>query len=129
MKKLTLLLAFITVSTIFTSCAQKRDKTVESITAKELHQKQNGIVLIDVRTPEEFADGYIKNAKNINFYDDSFMNKINKLDKKQPVYIYCKKGGRSAKAAQKLKAAGFEKVYDLEGGISQWKDDNFELVK
>ncbi len=78
-------------------------------------------LLVDVRTPEEFAEGYIAAATNINFYDDDFADRATKLDKSKPVLVYCKKGGRSAKAYKILKGAGFEKVYDLDGGFTAWK--------
>jgi phage shock protein E len=63
---------------------------------------------------------FINNAKNINFFDDDFLSQMSVLDTDKPVYLYCKSGGRSGKAAIQLKEAGFTKVYDLEGGITAW---------
>lgn len=80
------------------------------------------VQLIDVRTPEEFKSGAIANAKNINILSDDFNSEIEKLDKDKPTCVYCKKGGRSAKAAQRLKEKGFKNVYDLEGGITNWNE-------
>lgn len=77
--------------------------------------------LIDVRTPEEFEEGALPNAKNINFYDDEFKMNIGKLDKKRPVMVYCKSGGRSGKTAKLLSKLGFQEIYDLDGGYNAYK--------
>lgn len=78
--------------------------------------------LVDVRTPEEFAEGHIAGAVNINVNGDSFLEKAEKkLDKTKPVAIYCRSGKRSAKAARMLGRKGFE-VYNLDGGVNAWKD-------
>ena len=91
--------------------------------------ENKSVQLIDVRTPQEFKEGHIKNAGNINFYDSDFLTQMNKLDKNEPLYIYCRSGGRSGKAALQLKEQGFTEVYDLQGGIIDWKKNNFEIVK
>jgi len=78
--------------------------------------------LVDVRTPEEHKQGSIKNSLNINFYDNDFAAQVDsKLDKNQPVLLYCARGGRSAKAAKMLKKQGFTKIYDLETGYNGWE--------
>ena len=77
--------------------------------------------LIDVRTPSEFSNGHLDGAVNINFKDASFDSQIGQLDKTQPVFIYCQAGGRSGKAYKKMKAMGFETVYDMEGGYGAFK--------
>jgi rhodanese-related sulfurtransferase len=89
----------------------------------------NNLQLVDVRTPEEFNEGHIKNAGNIDFYESDFLTQMNKLDKNKPLYIYCRSGGRSGKAAIQLKEQGFTEVYDLQGGILDWGKNNFEIVK
>lgn len=85
--------------------------------------------LIDVRTDEEFGASHLKNAQNICVTDSDFREKASFLDKNKPVYVYCKKGGRSAKAAKVLKELGFTKIYDLQGGITAWDKNNLELQK
>jgi rhodanese-related sulfurtransferase len=77
--------------------------------------------LVDVRTPEEFQSGYIAGAVNLNIQDAGFANKIARLDKNRPVMVYCAVGGRSAKAATQFSKLGFPKVYDLKGGMTDWK--------
>lgn len=77
--------------------------------------------LVDVRTPEEFADGNIDGAVNINIKADDFLQKINNLDKTQPVFVYCQAGGRSKKCAEKMKSLGFSEIYELKPGYSGWE--------
>lgn len=76
--------------------------------------------LLDVRTPEEWAQGKIASSVGINYNDPAFKANLSKLDKTKPVFVYCAVGGRSAKASQILKEAGFKEIYNLKGaGYSQ----------
>ncbi len=86
------------------------------------------VQLIDVRTPKEYKESHIKNAKNINIYDDDFLQQTTSLTKSKPVYVYCRSGVRSMKAANKLKDAGF-KVYNLNGGIKTWRKEGNKVEK
>ena len=126
----------------FLSCAQStkqnnetetmeavQKRVVSLISPEELNKITDEIQLIDVRTPKEFAEGHLSNAVNINFYDSNFMEEMSKLDKNKDLYIYCRSGGRSGKAAKKLKSQGFLKVYDLEGGILNWNQSKMKVVK
>ncbi len=88
---------------------------------------KNGGIILDVRTPNEVSAGQIENASTIDFYDDAFKNKISKIQKNKTVYVYCKSGGRSSKAAQLLVDAGQSKVVNLDGGIMAWKRAGYEL--
>jgi len=85
--------------------------------------------ILDVRTPEEWADGTIKDAKKMNFFDADFAEQLNGLDKNKAVYVYCKSGGRSGKATTKMKEMGFTTVYNLNGGIGAWTGAGKEIVK
>lgn len=76
--------------------------------------------LIDVRTPEEYQQGHIEGAKNINYYDDDFNTQLAQLNKDQPIFVYCKSGGRSGKSAKQLKDLTFSTIYDLKGGYTAW---------
>lgn len=76
--------------------------------------------LIDVRRPDEFIEGRLERAVNLNYYDKDFSEQIAKLDKDRPVFIYCKSGGRSGKATKKMAKMGFKEVYDLRGGYDGW---------
>lgn len=85
--------------------------------------------ILDVRTPEEWAEGSIAGAKKMNFFDDTFNDELSKLDKTKPVYVYCKSGGRSGKAAKKMDKMGFTKIYNLTGGITAWNDAGKPTIK
>lgn len=99
-------------------------KIVEKLNAQDFIQKYNTnkstSLLIDVRTPSEYNDGFILDAQNINYYNDDFLEQISQLDTNKTVFIYCKSGGRSAHAAKKFARIGFQKVYDLKGGYSNY---------
>jgi rhodanese-related sulfurtransferase len=136
MKKVILLLA---ISVVLTSCGQttkkensvnsavkqqviKQNATIERLDAKSFYDRVNGkkAQLIDVRTPQEYAAGHLKNADNINIFDANFVDQIEKKYKKEePVYVYCRSGGRSMKAAGMLKSKGFN-VVNLNGGFNGW---------
>lgn len=80
------------------------------------------VQLVDVRTSAEYKKGHLGRALNIDFYDKkSFKESFEKLNKKEPVYLYCRSGFRSKKAAMRLLNMGFVKVYDLKGGLNNWQ--------
>jgi thioredoxin 1 len=84
--------------------------------------------IVDVRTPGEFSSGFIKKAVNIDWSGSAFETAIQKLDKDQPVFLYCLGGGRSSYAAKKMASLGFREVYELDGGIMAWKADDMPLA-
>tara|TARA_R110002073_G_scaffold95059_5_gene220953 strand:+ start:3247 stop:3651 length:405 start_codon:yes stop_codon:yes gene_type:complete len=129
-QSLYILIALLTFSY---SCKEKETttttSTIEVITPQEMQQisQMEGVQLVDVRTPEEYSEGYIEGFQNIDFFSNAFSQDIEKLDKSKPVIVYCKSGNRSAKSAKKMQEAGFYKIYDLEGGITKWKLEGFEV--
>ncbi|MFY8162466.1 MAG: rhodanese-like domain-containing protein [Candidatus Kapaibacteriota bacterium] len=95
-------------------------KSINSAEAKELIKKGK-VELIDVRTPAEVSAGYIKGTKIFaDYMGNDFKAKTAKLDKSKTYLVYCKSGGRSAKASSELTAAGFTNIINLSGGISSW---------
>lgn len=108
---------------ICTSCAEGQT-TFKNISKQELQKvlsKESNVQLVDVRTPSEYQNGAIKGAILIDFWGDGFLSKVTKqFDKQKPIYLYCKVGGRSSKAAQLLVNNGYKIVYSLEGGYSDW---------
>ncbi|TXE18671.1 rhodanese-like domain-containing protein [Psychroflexus gondwanensis] len=125
MKTLTLL----AVICLFVSSCQSPNESTPTLVSSEEMKKlmdMDSIQLIDVRSLEEFREGHLKGAQNL-IYDNDFAQKISQLDKSKPVAVYCKTGRRSEECANILKKAGFKKVYDLKGGLSQWKFEE-ELV-
>lgn len=89
----------------------------------------DSVQLVDVRTPKEYKISHLKGAQNICVTSDDFEEKVKTLDKNEPVYVYCKIGGRSAKAAKQLKEMGFTKIYDMDGGILLWEEKKLETEK
>tara|TARA_B100001248_G_C27341556_1_gene436546 strand:+ start:518 stop:931 length:414 start_codon:yes stop_codon:yes gene_type:complete len=122
---------FITILCIstFFNCEKFKTNTSVSISTEKMLAlvKFDEVQLIDVRTPAEFAEGHLKNAKNIDFYSPDFDLQIEALDKSIPVILYCKSGRRSAKCASKLNAKGFTSIYDLDGGIQLWKIEKRQI--
>jgi phage shock protein E len=113
-----LVVLLLQLSTIGACQSPGNYKTVEEKEFKELTKKENTVVL-DVRTPEEYTQGHLENAQLMNYNSGNFQNEINQLDKSKTYLVYCKAGGRSAKASEELSAKGF-KVYNLKDGISSW---------
>ena len=86
------------------------------------------VQLVDVRTPNEFENGHLENATNINIRDKNFMEQMSKYKKNEPVYVYCRSGGRSMKAAKVLKANGYN-VVNMNGGFTDWSSKGYKSVK
>ena len=117
---------FLYLLTLVTLHAQER------LSPKEFRKKlENSTdpLLLDVRTPEETAKGYLKGAVFMDFYDSSFKTQVSTIDRNKPVFVYCAIGGRSWDAAKIMQEMGFKKVYDLKGGIIVWKIKNYDYVK
>ena len=112
------------------SCKQSVQQETKVISPNEVqtYLQKGDIQLVDVRTPEEYKDGFIAKAINIDFFSPTFLEEISKLDKEKPIILYCKKGGRSAKSAKQLHDAGFIEIYDLEGGFTNWKDKGLDVM-
>lgn len=93
---------------------------------KQLAEDDN-VVILDVRTEEEVADGYIPDAKNIDIYKgQEFIDEIDKLEKDKNYYVYCRSGKRSAQACTIMDQKGFKNTYNLIGGFSEWKGETAE---
>ena len=92
----------------------------KSACLKELQQDK--FLIIDVRTPQEFSKGHLENALNYNYYEADFKEKINALDRKQKVLVYCEVGGRSADAVKQFKSLGFDYIIEIKGGYRNWKN-------
>ncbi|MBS4041329.1 MAG: rhodanese-like domain-containing protein [Flavobacteriales bacterium] len=116
-----LILPFLAIF-LFASCQSQSNPKIKVIAPKEFKAQvvNKDVQLVDVRTPQEFQEGAIAHAKNINVNDAKFKENIAKLDKKKPVYIYCRSGGRSQTAAKIMVDLGFEQVIDLQGGYMNW---------
>jgi rhodanese-related sulfurtransferase len=128
MKKIVLIAGFL-MALMSYSCKSTPSEGIELISAEEMQElvELEDMQMVDVRTPEEYKDGYIAGFQNIDYLSDTFSTDVEKLDKTKPVIVYCKSGRRSANCAEELKEKGFVKVYDLDGGITQWQYQGFEI--
>ena len=111
------------LSTLFGTGKEKSDK-IEILDKVEFSEAITGkkVLLVDVRTAQEYRSGHIKNALNIDFFNaGNFEKSFEKMSRDKPVYLYCRSGARSQRAAHKLIGMGFEKVYDLRGGYMSWR--------
>ncbi len=111
-------------------CSQAEDaaKNVDPKAAQALIADQKATVL-DIRTPEEFAEGHIPNAKNVDFFSKSFRETLEKLDKDAPIVMHCQSGGRSGQALPIFKELGFTKVFHMNGGFSAWSKAGLPVAK
>ena len=108
---------------ILSSCNAQTSESIERITIETLVSDAIGkdVQLIDVRTPEEYANGHIDDAINIDISNvEIFKAEVSKLEKSQPIYLYCHRGGRSNNATKVLKELGFQTIYDFSGGWNAW---------
>ncbi len=78
-------------------------------------------IVLDVRTPKEFAEGHVEGAVNINFRDEDFAEQLTRLDTSKTYLVHCQSGGRSTKSLPILERAGFTNVVHLDGGFRAWK--------
>lgn len=127
--KLAITLIIMTMSaTQITGC--NSSDNITSVSAPEFDKeiKADSVVLLDVRTPQEYAEGHIDGALNINIQSDSFRQRAEKeLSKDSTILIYCRSGRRSMEAAGILSELGY-KVVNLKGGIIEWKGDGLPVT-
>lgn len=92
------------------------------------HTGDDTFAVVDVRSPEEFASGHLEGAVNLNVEDPAFADLIGELDPAGTYLVYCHSGNRSAVATAQLRDAGFEHVFELDGGITSWSGAGLPLV-
>ena len=101
----------------------------EAFTLIQDNQDNPDFVIIDVRTPQELAEGHIENVINLDFYPETFRNELNKLDKDKKYLIYCRSGNRSGKTVPIMVELNFREVYNMLGGIIQWEAEGLPTTK
>lgn len=123
--KVSTLSALILASFVFLNCSDLRSQDKKYLLSAGQFAgaivSDPGVVILDVRTPEEYAQGHIDKSVNYDWNGDSFFDQIAGLRKKDPVYVYCYSGGRSGEAAAAMRKKGFSRVYELQGGIMKWR--------
>jgi rhodanese-related sulfurtransferase len=110
------------------SCTIGQTKNDIELDEFEKKMASEKYLLVDVRTAEEFAEGHIKGAINIDYLAENFSIEIQELELESPVLLYCRSGNRSSKAMKTMKELGFKEVYNLEGGIKGWISENNPVI-
>ncbi len=126
MKKIPIFLVLLTVS-----CSHHQGAENFLLKPNAFQEKiasTSGAVVLDVRTPEEVNQEYLKGAINIDFKAPEFNVLIAGMDKTKPYFVYCASGVRSGKAAEMMRDMDFQKVYLLDGGIKAWKGEGLPTV-
>lgn len=125
MKKLIVLfiVAFVQIS-----CGQNTASTITPENFKDEISKPD-VVILDVRTPAEYAESHLENAVNIDYHGENFSEKIDGLDKTKKYEVYCRSGKRSAASVKIMQEKGIKNVHDLQGGILSWQEKGFPVTK
>ena len=129
MKKTILAIASLVSAALFlTACSS--DSAAQKVSPKEFSEviADPTIVILDVRTPQEFAEGHLANAINIDFQSGKFEQEIASLDKTKTYAVYCRSGNRSGQAVKVMAKAGFNSMYDMDGGIIDWQAAGGQIV-
>jgi rhodanese-related sulfurtransferase len=131
MKKVSVYMRYILIfiAFLFLNACDSNAQNALAPAAFETKIAAPNVQLVDVRTPQEFVNGHLENAKNVNFNDPEFKQKIALLDKSKPIAVYCGVGGRSGKASKILVELGFKDISDLAGGITAWAAANKKVIK
>ncbi len=101
----------------------------EAFVLIQKNEDNSHLVILDVRTPEEFNNGHIENAINLDFYSETFKDNLDKLDKNKTYITHCEAGGRSRKTLKIMEDLGFIEAYDMKGGIAEWEKKGLPTVK
>lgn len=104
-------------------------KHINAQEADKLLKENKSVVVLDIRTPEEYAGGHIAGAKNIDFLDNDFEKSLKGLDKSKAYLVHCASGGRSSQSLEQFQALGFKSVYHLDGGFNSWKKAGKPVAK
>ena len=114
---------------------EKKSPTIVHVDARQAGEllsgpdKKNSPIIIDIRTSDEFREGHLKGARQIDFLEKGFAEKVRKLDRSRPYLIHCRSGGRSSSSLALWKKMKFKKVYHLDGGILAWEKAGLPVVK
>lgn len=127
-----ILLSLVILGLVATACGTATQTGVQTVSAKDAYAITSAppadLVVLDVRTPEEFNEGHLANATNIDFYAPDFSANLAALDKDVPYVLYCRSGSRSGTTAQEMRSLGFTEVYEVDGGILSWLNNGLPLA-
>ena len=111
--------------------SEAADTSYEHVDAQTFADRiaERDVVLLDVRTPEEYAAGHLRGAVNLPLGADDFADRVADLDDDATYAVYCRSGVRSQQAMEAMRGAGIEAVYDLDGGITAWTESGRPTVR
>lgn len=121
--------AFVLLSLALTACGDSATQAtqVDAATASNLIEDNPDLLILDIRTPEEVANGTLPEATVIDFYSPTFQQEIDALDRTASYLVYCRSGSRSAQATTLMADMGFAEIYELEGGLLAWINSGRDL--
>ena len=131
MKRLTVLIAIGVVAAACGGTTTAADQDIQLVPPgaafQVLDEQPANLVVLDIRTPDEFAGPRLPNAVNVDFYDADFADQLDELDKTATYVVYCRSGNRTSQAIPIMRDLGFESVYEVDGGIVNWAEQAFPL--
>jgi len=128
-RALTILLA-VAITAAGCSATQTAVESVSPVAAAEYQTEAPAqLVVLDVRTADEFADGHLEDAEMLDFYRTDFKDRLAELDKDVPYLVYCRSGNRSGQTVMLMQELGFTEVTEVDGGIVAWSDAGLPLVR
>ena len=125
------IVVLLAVGVLLAACSAADDRLLEPRAAHELMERNRDakdFLVLDVRTPGEFRRGYIEGAVLMNYYDPDFRERFAALDRSLTILTYCHVGSRSSDVLALADALGFQRVFDLRGGIVAWKGEGLPLA-
>ncbi|GAB6112710.1 rhodanese-like domain-containing protein [Desulfomicrobium salsuginis] len=116
---------------LLAGCLREDARLLEPRAALELVERNRGkadFLILDVRTPGEFRQGYIEGAVLLDYYEPDFRERFAALDRTATIFTYCRSGNRSSHVLALADELGFQRVFDLRGGILAWKSEGLPLA-
>ena len=120
--------ALIASALLLAGCSSSSNAIDLSVTEFSAKVAEAGVITLDVRTPSEFAEGFIEGARLSDFQSGNFENEIAALDKNATYAVYCRSGNRSGQAVKVMQDAGFTNVFNMNGGVIDWANAGLPLV-
>jgi len=131
-KRMKLLIATAALgAVVLAGCSSSTGIAVETVApaaAAEIITTETNEIVLDIRTPEEYNEGIIEGAINIDFYADDFAQQLDTLDKGAHYVVYCRSGNRSGQANSTFEELGFTNVTEIDGGIANWYSEGLPVV-
>jgi len=127
-----LTIAVLTLAALGVAGCSSTGATIETVSpsaaAETISDEATEVIVLDIRTPEEFSEGIIEGAMNIDFYASDFAAQLDSLDKDASYVVYCRSGTRSGQAMPTFRELGFADVSEIDGGIAAWYNEGLPIL-